>query len=435
MLFTFSSGNDPVQNCAELQAALDQGGSIVIEKPGVYDIAGTLFIGDDTLFRCGPGVQFRRIAVEGKPWPFMVNKAFDKTGEINRNIHIEGLHLDVNGVDLTHYSILPGLRGHLSFLGVENLFIRDYVCKELLLIGFGIHICTFENIFLEKLYIAGKKDGVHLGDGRRFTIRDSTFGTYDDAIALNAYDYGLSTAVYGWLEDGLIENCHDLNEFGDVGFFCRMLSGVWQDWQEGMEIQNSTLAVYNGNLYSVCFPPPPEERDVPWISRTPPTHEYGIREYDDHIPWRFVKKHDGKYDASVRRITIRDVHLHKPRNFVGFTLEGGVWCNSAPKGLPLPPAMSDMVFDGIHVKRPMRYVFLGLSSVSNVRVSNSELSGKIISANLYDGGHPASEYPESDYLFTGVQFVPSASPFYEIAEGRGVQVRFIGCSGHIPEQR
>ena len=36
-------------------------------------------------------------------------------------------------------------------------------------------------------------------------------GTFDDAIALNAHDYATSNPELGWIENGVIENCHDLN--------------------------------------------------------------------------------------------------------------------------------------------------------------------------------------------------------------------------------
>lgn len=428
MIITLNPWDGPEKNTRLLQQHLDQGGTIRLEKPGTYDLDGPLFIGDDTALEFGPGVIIRR-APGGSDNPLFVNKGVTEK-KWNRNIRIEGLHLVTNKVDLTHRSIYPSLRGHLAFLGVRDLIIRDYECLDLTLLGYGLHICSFENILLERLYIAGDKDGVHLSDGRYFTIRDSRFGTYDDAIALNAYDYCLSTAVYGTLEDGLIENCHDFNINGSVGLFCRMLGGTWQNWYPGMLVRNSTLAVYNNKLYSVCLPLPPKVKDL--VSNTPPTHDEGTREYDG-IAWRYVKEHDGVYEATCRRITFRNIYLHKPRIGFGFTLCGDLWADSVPRGLPLPVA-EDLIFDGIHAECDQEFVFGGQQPARNIRVCNSTLRGKIVWAVVYED-HTAEEYPPMDIVFSGVNFQQPAEDFSLIAPGRKVSMRFYGCSGNYPGEK
>ena len=93
--------------------------------------------------------------------------------------------------------------------------------------------------------IKGRKDGIHFGPGKRFTIRDGIFQTFDDAIALNGQDYSTSNPEMGWIEDGIIENCYDLNQEKTVGFFCRMLAGAWIDWEKGMKVQQSVITSYS----------------------------------------------------------------------------------------------------------------------------------------------------------------------------------------------
>ena len=430
MIAVLNPEDGPVRNTAILQKYLDDGGTVRLEQPGIYDLTGPLLIGSGTALEFGPGVVIRRAPQKTPATPFILNRG-TFTGEWDHHIRVEGLQLITGGVDLSHRSIYPGLRGHLAFLRVRDLIIRDYECLDLTLLGYGIHICSFENILLERLRIEGDKDGVHLSDGRYFTIRDSRFGTSDDGIALNAYDYCLSTAIYGWVEDGLIENCHDLNVRKPTGFFCRMLGGVWTDWQEGMEVQNSTLAVYQGHLYSVCLPLPPQPRETPLISRVPPTHRSGIEEAGG-IPWRYVKPHDGQYEASCRRITFRDIFLHKPRVGFGFTLEGGLWSNSVPKGLKMP-VIRDLVFDGIHAECDLRYGFGGAHPAQNIRVLNSTLRGTVIQASVFQDQR-AEDYPVMDFVFSGVHIPQPPEKFSVQEPGRRVNVRFYGCSGEgIPE--
>lgn len=428
MVISLNPADGPEKNTLLLQQYLDQGGTIRLEQPGTYDLNGPLFIGDDTALEFGPGVIIRR-APGGKDHPLISNRGVLEK-KWNRNIRIEGLHLVTDKVDVSVRSFYPALRGHLAFLGVRDLIIRDYECLDLTLIGYGIHICSFENILLERLYIAGDKDGVHLSDGRFFTIRDSRFDTYDDAIALNAYDYCLSTAVYGTLEDGLIENCHDFNTGKAVGLFCRMLGGTWQDWHPGMLVRNSTLAVYNNKLYSVRLPLPPKVKNL--VSNVPPTHDEGTEEHGG-IAWRYVKEHDGIYEATCRRITFRDIYLHKPRIGFGFTLTGDLWADSVPAGLSLP-VIEDLVFDGIHAECDLESVFGGQQPAQNIRVCNSTLRGRIIWAPVYED-HTAEEYPPMDFVFSGVNFRQRTEQFSLIAPGRQVTTQFYGCSGNYPAEK
>lgn len=416
--------SDPAVNTLLLQNVLDAGGTIRLTTPGTYDVNGPLFIGSDTTLEFAPGVFIRR-AAGGRNQPFLVNKGILK-GEWNENIKIIGLHLLVNGVDVSHNAFYPGLRGHLSFLKVRNLTVRDYECSELVRLGYGIHICTFRNITLEKLRIEGNKDGVHLSDGRYFTIRDSVFCTYDDAIALNAYDFCLSTAVYGNIEDGLIENCTDLNseKHKVAGYFCRMLGGAWKNWHKGMTVQNSTLAVYNGHLYSACFPVPSAK--APAVSQIPPTHRSGIADHGG-ISWRYVREHRGDYEATCRRIICRNITLQKPRIGFGFTFSWGKWAESVPGKLKMP-VLEELTFEKIHCQCDMRAVFGGAAPARNVRFADSVLRGKILFAEAYPG-RKDEEYPVMDVTFSKVDIPQSSSQFFFRPTTRKLAITRSGCSG------
>ena len=417
--------SDPALNTKLLQSALDLGGTVRVETPGTYDVDGPLFIGSNTTLEFAPKVFIRR-GQGGKLQPFLVNKGV-LSGDWNENIRVEGLHLSVNGVDLSHTSFYPGLRGHISFLKVKNLVVRDYECGELVLLGYGIHICSFENILLEKLRIEGNKDGVHISDGRYFTIRDSVFWTYDDAVALNAYDFCLSTAVYGNLEDGLIENCVDLNtdKHKPAGDFCRLLGGAWANWQKGMTVQNSTLAVHNGHLYSACFPVPSPK--APAISNVPPTHRAGIASFGD-ISWRYVREHRGDYEATCRRITFRNITLQKPRIGFGFTFCWGPWALSVPSNLKMP-VLEDLTFEKINCKCEMRAVFGGAFPARNVRFIDSVLRGKILFAENCPG-HKDDEYPVMDVTFQRVNIPQSGELFFFRPTTRKLKILISDCTGN-----
>lgn len=86
-------------------------------------------------------------------------------------------------------------------------------------------------------------------------IRHAVFRTFDDPIALNAHDYSTSNPQMGWIEDGVIEDCYDLDDEDTTGFFCRVLAGSWLPWREGMVVQRSDSVVYSGRVYRVVMPP------------------------------------------------------------------------------------------------------------------------------------------------------------------------------------
>lgn len=310
--FGFLPTASALDNQKALQKAVDNGGTIEVTTPGVYELGGTVYVGSNTNIIFSNNVKIKKVAANGAYTHVFLNKgALTKT--YDENITIEGLNIIVNGVDKSRTEIY-GLRGQLAFFYIKDLLVKRFRCNDLGTQQFGIHICTFENIIVEDAIIRGKKDGVHLGRGKRFVIRDCTFQTKDDAIALNAHDYATSNPELGYIEDGVIENCHDLvdNEPKVVGYFCRILGGAWKDWTPGMKVRNSDTVVSNGRVYRVQA----KADGTVYESKTRPTHESGSMELDG-IKWGVVQN-DVTYSAGVKNVVFRDIFLYKPR--VGFSV-------------------------------------------------------------------------------------------------------------------
>ena len=97
--------------------------------------------------------------------------------------------------------------------------IDRFRCFDLGKAQYGIQVCSFEDIVINDVIIKGDKDGVHLGTGKRFTISKGVFQTGDDAVALNAHDYSVGNPELGWIQDGLVENCHDMPATNPRGLF------------------------------------------------------------------------------------------------------------------------------------------------------------------------------------------------------------------------
>jgi hypothetical protein len=339
--FGFSPAATGLENTRALQQAVDQGGTIVVSRPGTYAVAGTVFVGSYTTLVFGNGVFLKKVNEAGAFTHVLLNKgALSKT--YDQNIVVDGLHVIVNGMDVRNF-LVYGLHGQLAFFYVKDLRINRFRCLDLGRAQYGIHVCTFEDLIVDDVIIKGDKDGVHLGRGKRFTIRNGVFETFDDAVALNAHDYAVGNPELGWIEDGVVENCHDLTAAKTTGFFCRILAGAWIDWQPGMQVQQSDSVVSEGRIYRVQA----KADGTVYTSSTRPTHESGSVTLDG-INWGVVQS-DVTYTAGVRNVVFRDIFLEKPR--IGFSVhfDNDKYSRSYYPGAQIP-RQEHLVFDAIHVR-------------------------------------------------------------------------------------
>lgn len=371
-----ASGFSPVatgiENVKALQQAVDKGGTIVVSRPGTYLIAGTVYIGSNTTLIFGNGVFLKKVAEKGPFSHVLLNKgALTKT--YDEHITVDGLQIIVNGVDFNTFKDVYGLRGQLAFFYVKDLRIKHFRCLDLGKAQFAIHVCTFEDLIVDDVIVKGLKDGVHLGRGKRFTISNGIFQTGDDAVALNAHDYATGNPELGWIEDGVVQNCHDLFQ-GDnhVGYFCRILAGAWIDWKAGMEVQQSDTVVSNGRLYRVQA----KADGTIYKSLTQPTHEKGTVVLDG-IPWGVVQN-DVTYTAGVRNVTFRDIFLEKPRTAFSIHFDVGKFSRSYYPGAQIP-MQQQLLFDDIRILHDQKAGFLSVGTpVDAVTIVNSSFRNNSI---------------------------------------------------------
>ena len=377
------------ENSKALQRAVDQTGTIVVSRPGTYKIAGTVYVGSNTSLIFGNNVFLKKVAEPDTFTHVLLNKGA-LTMTYDQHITIEGLQIIVNGVDVRKF-LVYGLHGQLAFFYVKDLRIAGFRCLDLGKAQYGIHVCTFEDILIDDVVIKGDKDGVHLGRGRRFTLRNGIFQTFDDAVALNAHDYAVGNPELGWIEDGVVENCHDLNAERTTGYFCRILAGAWRDWTPGMEVQQSDTVVSSGRLYRVQARPD----GTVYRSVTRPAHTSGSMTLDG-IAWGVVQD-DVTYTAGVRRVTFRDIFLEKPRTAFSIHFDAGKYSRSYYPGSPIPQ-QQQLVFDNIRVLHDAASDFLAIGTpVDVVTIVNSSFRNNRI--RFY------SNAAMPDYLRTTINLV------------------------------
>ena len=379
--YGFVPGKDAEENARALQAAVDLGGEILVEAAGVYELSEPIVIGDNTTIRFADGVTIRRApSKSGKNGNAFINRgAFAR--EWNYNIAIYGLRMECNAVESAR--VLHGWRAHVGFMFVEGLTMRDITITGLLEKDYGIQLAFFRNVTLEDLFIEGNKDGVHLGPGNGFVIRRGKFRTFDDPIALNAYDYSSSAPFVGTIENGLIEDCYDLDAESTTGYFCRMPSGMWVDWYEGVRVAHSSTVVSDGYIYRVVMKPDGTYYD----SKDRPCHGLGAKTYPDGIQWVGIQAGEEK-SCACKSITFRRCHLQKKRN-AAFACEWfvGKWARSYMAGGTAMPH-SNIVLEDIYVENEVDKLFFANGPITDVTVKNTDFdTAKLILTGYprYDG--------------------------------------------------
>ena len=402
--YGFLPQNDGLANAKALQEAVMGGGDIYISLPGIYDLADQILLDDDTsLYFCAGSYIRRQNCPDGNGFVFINRGAYTRT--YNKNIKICGLNLICNDVvsdapSDTRPKTIIGLNGHLCFFYIKNLIIEDLECLDLPAKDFCIHICTFENAVVERVRIEGKKDAVHFGRGDKFVVRHGIFKTFDDPIALNAHDYVTSNPELGWIENGLIEDCYDLNDTDTVGFFCRILAGSWVDWYEGMQVQRSDTVVSNGKLYRVFMPPDGRI----FTSLTQPTHEWGEQEYDGFV-WAVVQN-DVTYNCGCRNLHFKDIYLQKDRPIGLYILfDKDNWSRSYYPNSEAP-VQENITFENLVVEGDIKSVVLSNTPVDNLRFINCTLKNNTVRfANI---GTEGALYPKTNVLLNGTYFKENA---------------------------
>lgn len=391
--YGFSPDASGIENAQALQRAVDVGGTITVSQPGTYNISATVYVGSDTSLVFGNGVFIKKVEEDGKFCHVLLNKgALSKT--YDHRITITGLHILVNGVDNREFKIY-GLHGQLAFFYAKDIRIDRFRCLDLGPMQYGIHVCTFEDLIIDDVIIKGDKDGVHLGRGKRFTIRNGVFQTFDDAVALNAHDYSTGNPELGWIEDGIVEKCYDLDAEKTTGYFCRILAGGWIDWRPGMEVQQSDSVISNGRLYRVRAKPD----GTVYRSMTPPTHENGTQVLDG-ISWGMVQN-DVTYTAGVRNVTFRDIFLDKPRTAFSIHFDNDQWSRSYYPGAAIP-IQHQLSFDHICVTHHHPSTLLSIATpVDVVTITHSRIKNNPIS---FQGNDAMPDYLRTQINMVGCVF-------------------------------
>ena len=406
-----------VNNAKALQAAVDKGGTITVSKPGTYKIAATVYIGDNTSLIFGNGVIIQKSDETGRFTHVLLNKGA-LTRTYNHNITITGLDIRVNNVDLP-MSTIYGLRGHVALFYVKDVKIERFRCSGLVNGQFALHICTFEDLLINDVIINGKKDGIHLGPGKRFKISNGVFQTGDDAIALVPGDWVSANPEFGNREDGVIENCSDIPDDYLEGAFSKIVASAWVDWKPGIAVKHGDAVVSNGRIYRVVA----QLDNRVYTSHTQPTFDKGMAVLDS-INWLMFQR-DTIHTAVVKNVVFRDIFLTSVRVPFQLMSYSNKWSHSYYKGAKLP-IQGPLSFENITMISDNKKALISISTPCNV----INVRHSVLQNNWIEFQHAADYdvYPKTYVSFTNCTF--NASGDYTLvrnkSKGKEVSVKTVG---------
>jgi len=429
--YGFLPGNDADSNTEAFQRCLDGGGRIKVRKAGTYALNRCLFLDSGTDLRFGKDVVLSK-ELDGQgvaPRFIFLNRGAYKR-EYDKNICIKGLTIRTNGIDsgtATDFDIpkIVGLCCQVAFFYVKNLTLVDFTLLDLPPNDFAVQICTFENVLVENVHIEGMKDALHFGPGRNFVVRHGVFKTYDDPIALNAHDYTTSNPELGWIENGLIEDCTDLDDpaNGTTGFFARILAGGWRDWESGMDIQSSGDAVVcGGRIYRSDGPKIKKN----YVSSCQPVHTEGTVTYPDGITWTMSQDRNIGHSCGVRNVVFRDIHLAKKRKVaLCLHFDHDQYSRSFYPYAEIP-VQSNIVFERVYVENEIPALIQSRTPVDSIILRDSRIgSSEIRMLHALD-----TEGMQYDTTLVRVENV-EADDLSVLVGTAGRPVRVIGAGSHI----
>lgn len=303
--YGFSPAGDAGTNVAALQRALDGGGRIIIDVPGVYDLNDTIILDAHTHLLCSPGVIFRKVA----HYCNMIINRGAMSKQYDHNITLEGLEISVNGFEAWPQRVY-GLRAQLGFFYVKDFTLRNFTCVDGKENQYLIYFVNWSNLLVENVRLVGDKDGIKLNNGHDGLLQNLDLTTYDDGTSLCGTDYGSTLLEAGDVYNVTYRDVIDRQYKNIFGRTCLIYTGSWAPYANGNEYGAGDFCLHRGRLYQSL-----NAAGFLAAGKQPPTHESGVVTGDDQIVWRYVQTCDF-LQTNVYDITFDNCVFEKSGNII-----------------------------------------------------------------------------------------------------------------------
>lgn len=210
---------DPAHPAASLQthlnAARDAGGGVVrFWQPGTFVLEKPLVIDSYVTLNLGPATRLTKPNSMSVNYSMIHNRNIG--GTTDKYITVEGGIWDGNQsgnpsgglVQSDQTSPVTGIQGEIVLVGVSHQTIRNITVEDCN--GFTIQTQGDYQIIHNVNFGDGtRRDGLHInGPSHHVDIRNIWGPTYDDLIALNAWDWTISSVAVGDITDVTIEGVY-----------------------------------------------------------------------------------------------------------------------------------------------------------------------------------------------------------------------------------
>ncbi len=280
----------------------------VIIKPGTYHLKAPIYLQNNIII-VGEGSV---ILIKDTTYShvFVNQKATkDYTKEWNRYITIKNITIDDNNKGSQCDAAHSTANGILSFKFLDNLTLENVKIINGDKVLFGVHLQSVKNVKVKNYFYDGNKDGFHINGGCEDIVIDGfDISSYDDAFGIMTDDYPRVQSNAKDLKNIIIKNGISRKRIPQAGFFLRLMTGSWCNWEKGNKYKVGNTVNYQHNQYKKL-------NTGECISLGPPNHSKGDSLYSDGIVWRYIGKGVNK-TSNIYNIYVKNVQLEDGRQIV-----------------------------------------------------------------------------------------------------------------------
>ena len=217
--------------------------------------------------------------------------------------------LDANHKGKQNDTVNVTANGQLSFKFLKNLTLKNIKIINGDPIMYGVHLQSVIQAQVINYSYDGDKDGFHINGGcKDVTIDGFDISSYDDAFGIMTDDYPRVQSNTQDIRNIVIKNGVSRKRNPQAGFFLRMMTGSWDNWEKGNKYNIGNTVNCQGRQYKKL-------NIGEMVSLECPSHLKGDSLYPDGIIWRYLGNGNNK-TSNIYNLSVFNVRLDDGRDIV-----------------------------------------------------------------------------------------------------------------------
>ena len=284
------------------------GSDYVVIKAGSYPLSAPIYLHSSLVIE-GEGEV---ILIKSTPYSQVfanIRAAKDYTILRDESITIKNIIIDANNNGTQKDAVHPTANGDLSFKYLNYLTLKNIKIINGDSILFGIHLQSVKNAIVENYSYDGDKAGIQMQGGcENIKINNFDICSGDDAFAINVCDYPRLQHNTEDSRNITIENGISRKRNNQCGFFLRLMTGSWKEWEKGNKYRIGDITNYNGKQYKKI-------NKGELVSLDYPRQSTGDSLNSDGIVWRYIGEGTNK-TSNIYNVNVLNVRLDDGRQIV-----------------------------------------------------------------------------------------------------------------------